>query len=421
MGMEYNLYKARCLFKEGPEVGIPPGPWYHPGKWYVSPYCYEDEVRANYDLPERVYVRDITLSEGQHAKGSHFTEEGMIVLARALMEAGVTTIKQHVGDLKPAEFVTKCKKEVPGVKGSVLIGARKWTPKLKRIVDDFIDVGIYEIELHRVNLEEPKCLELFSYIKDRGVKVGAGCGNVLRVPWEEIWGYCSTVISAGAEKITTYETYSVATPEAVRYFIRKLRKAIGKKIPIHWQSHNDFGTGSACSVAAVEGGASWLDLSAAGLGDRSGNGSLEETVLMIESMLGVKTGIKLDKLWDLARLTEKESGIKRDSLKAIVGEGCYFHESASHAGRVLRYGIDTKFISSNEAFSPFIVGAKRDVRIGITSLGLIPERLKQLGLKYSDEDLVKIKTIISELWTKKNQDMSVEEFDALAKKVVKSN
>lgn len=399
------------------ETGIPPGPWYVPGKWFVSPYCFLDEVRANYDLPDKIYVRDITLAEGQHAMGVNYTMDGMVELARALVEAGVSTIKQHGGDFRPIDFIKRCTKEVPEVKVSVLLGASSET----KLVDSFIDAGAAEIELLGGAAQIARCIELIPHIEARGVEPTAGCSNALRMPWEEVWGVCSAAIAAGAKKIDVYDTYNVGTPDAVRYFIKKLKKAIRGRVPIHWQSHNDFGMGTICSVAAVEGGASWLDLSAAGLGDRSGNGSLEETALILESMLGVKTGIKMERLWDLARLTEKISGVKRDTLKAIVGEACYFHESEPHAWMVLQHGLDAKYINRAEPFSPFIIGSKRNVRIGGTSLGLIPRRLDQLGLKYTEKHVEKIRDIIVELWTKKKEDMSIEEFDALAKKIIRGS
>ena len=403
------------------ELGISPGPWYRPGKWYVSPYCYEEEVRANYDLPEKIYVRDITLSEGQHAMGTHFTLDGMVELARILTEVGVTTIKQHSGDFRPVEFTKRCADEAPEVKVSVLMGARSRSPKLQKLLDNFIDAGVYEVELLNLNIKDPKCMDLVSYIKGRGVEVTAGMTNTLRRPWEEVRDYFNTTLTLGISMMEVYDTYNVGTPDAVRYFIKKLKKATGARVPIHWQSHNDYGTGTACSVAAVEGGAAWLDLSAVGLGDRGGNGCLEEVVIILESMYGVKTGIKKDRLFELARLTEEKSGLKRDPLKAMVGEGAFFHESEAHAGGILKYASDTPYIARSEAFSPFVIGAKRNVRIGGTSLGLVPHRLEQLGLKYTDEHVSKIQDRIVDLWTKEKKDMSIEEFDAMARKVVQGD
>ncbi len=76
-----------------------------PGKYRVSHYNYVEEVRAGYpDLLERVTIRDVTLAEGQHQPGVHYTLEGMLRVAHALCEAGIQMVKQHIGDSQHLEW-----------------------------------------------------------------------------------------------------------------------------------------------------------------------------------------------------------------------------------------------------------------------------------------------------------------------------
>jgi len=78
--------------------------WEVPGKYRVSHYNYAGEVRAGYpDLPQRVTIRDVTLAEGQHQSGVHYTLEGMLKISYALYEAGIQMVKQHVGDFQHLE------------------------------------------------------------------------------------------------------------------------------------------------------------------------------------------------------------------------------------------------------------------------------------------------------------------------------
>ena len=74
------------------------------------------------------------------------------------------------------------------------------------------------------------------------------------------------------------------------------------------------------AVCGIEGGADWLDVVICGLGDRAGNTSFEEVVLSLEGIYGVSTGIKLEKLYELAHYVQKASGAWAQHWKAVVGD-----------------------------------------------------------------------------------------------------
>jgi len=397
------------------------GPWYVPGKWYVAPACFAEEIRATYDLPDRVIVRDVTLSEGQHAIGVNYTLKDMLRIAHALGEAGVAEIKQHHGDFQAYEFIKAFKKEAKEPKISLLIPVMPHhADTSKEQLDAYIDAGVDSVEVLGDIAALDRYTEFIEYIKGKGVPTEAGTPNAVRLPFEDVIEFYNIGIDAGASRVSVYDSFNPETPEAARYWVKEFKKAIRSRVPILWQSHNDFGLGTATTLGAITGGASACDLSVNGLGDRGGNASMEEVVLALESMYAVKTGMKLERFCELSRLVVEASGVGIHAYKPIVGKNVFLHESEGHAVMFLRAGVDKDFIPEGEPYSPMVMGCKREVRMGGTSLGLIPLRLSQLGLKYTEREIKQIENQLVELWTKQKKDLSLEEFDALAKRVCKT-
>ena len=90
-------------------------PWHIPDQWYVSPYNFAEEVRSAYpNMPEKIVIRDVTLTEGQHQPGVRYTLDGMLKIAHALYDLGITEIKQGSQDFQALEFIARVKREILG-------------------------------------------------------------------------------------------------------------------------------------------------------------------------------------------------------------------------------------------------------------------------------------------------------------------
>ena len=88
-----------------------------------------------------------------------------------------------------------------------------------------------------------------------------------------------TVLEAGAAEIVVVDTIGACGPEAVEFLVRQTREWFGATIPAHFHGHNDFGMATACAVAAVRGGASWIQGTINGMGERAGNADICEIAL----------------------------------------------------------------------------------------------------------------------------------------------
>ena len=206
-------------------------------------------------------------------------------------------------------------------------------------------------------------------------------------------------IKNGVEMVMLYDTVGACNVPAIKYLVKKLRN-ITVKVPIGIHVHDDFGLGTNSTIAAVEEGATYLDLVVNKLGDRAGNTSFEEVVVSLEILYGVDTGIELSKLFDLSKYIEKISGINLPYNKPIVGRNTFLHESELHVMSTLK---KDKFWMCFTAYRPELVGQREEVIFGPTTLHgeAIKIVCKKYGLENYEESLDNIINQAHKIITKK--------------------
>jgi isopropylmalate/homocitrate/citramalate synthase len=194
--------------------------------------------------------------------------------------------------------------------------------------------------------------------------------------------------SKTVDRVRIVDTTGCATPQIVGFLVREMKNVTD--IPIEIHCHNDFGLGVANTIAGVQQGAQYISVTVNGIGERSGNASLEETALALKVLYGVDCGVDMSQFLDVSRLVEERSGIALQAHKAVVGRGAFSHES----GMVVAGLLKEPFTA--ESYVPELVGQKRDVVLGKKSgIASVEAKLKQMGLSVPAEALpgilVKIK------------------------------
>jgi homocitrate synthase NifV len=195
------------------------------------------------------------------------------------------------------------------------------------------------------------------------------------------------ITEAGVDRISIADTMGCASPSAWKYIVSSFRKAIGPDKGLTCHNHNDFGLAVGNAIAGVEGGADWLDVVICGLGDRAGNTSFEEAVLSLEGVYGVSTGIRLEKLYELAQYVQEASGARTQHWKAVVGDRVWA-ESSHAAGLIqLKRNGESYFEAGMESWNPEIVGQTHQIFFGkvVINPGVIEGFLRYLGLEYDQE------------------------------------
>jgi 2-isopropylmalate synthase len=390
-------------------------PWYKPGKWFTSPATWFPEVSAMMPgLPARVHIQETTLREGEENVSVSFTIDQKVEIARRLSEMGVEAIDcGYIGNPYQEDTVKRIVSAgVVQPPTKVLLNRMcgdlpKQLDVLKEAADRAVEVGCTSfgpvcLVLPRTAREQASYVELTRYIKEThpdlnipmGMTMASGSFRVLKeLDMREYHNLqlelARLVTEAGVDRISIADTMGCASPSAWKYIVSNFRKAIGPDKGLTCHNHNDFGLAVGNAIAGVEGGADWLDVVICGLGDRAGNTSFEEVVLSLEGIYGVSTGVKLEKLYDLARYVQEAGGVRTQHWKAVVGDRVWA-ESSHAAGLIqLKREGQSYFEAGMESWNPEIVGQTHQIFFGkvVINPSVIEGFLHYLGLKYDEKTI----------------------------------
>ena len=150
-------------------------------------------------------------------------------------------------------------------------------------------------------------------------------------------------------------------------------------MPVHWHGHDDFGLATAAAVAAVQAGATWVQGTVNGMGERAGNADLVEVALTLEALYGIPTRLRLEQARALGALVQELSGTPLAPWKAVTGDNLFTRES----GAVAAQFHDPPAI---EPYSSELVGATRGIVLGKKSgLDSIRIKVEELGLDVAED------------------------------------
>jgi 2-isopropylmalate synthase len=394
-------------------------PWYKPGKWFTTPATWLPEVRATMlDLPRRVHIQETTLREGEENVSVSFTIDQKVEIARRLSEMGVEAIDcGYMGNPYQEETVKRIlaagviKKPTRLLLDRMCGDLYKQLDVLKEAADHAVKIGCAAfgpvcLKVPETPVEQDAYVKLARYIKEThpdlhtsmGITMASGSYRVLKnLPDFRTYHnlqlqLAKLVTEAGIDRISIADTMGCASPSAWKYIVSNFRQAIGPDKGLTCHNHNDFGLAVGNAVSGIEGGADWLDVVICGLGDRAGNTSFEEVVLSLEGIYGISTGIKLEKLYELAQYVQKASGAWTQHWKAVVGDRVWAESSHASGLIELKRKGESFFEAGMEAWNPQIVGQTHQLFFGkvVINPGVIEGFLKYLGLKTDKKTIAAI-------------------------------
>jgi len=298
-------------------------PWRVEGKWSVSPYGFEAEVRKDWTLPKQVTIHDVTLRDGEQTPGVVFRKEEKLKIAHALEDAGVQRIEGGMVSVSPEDFdaIATMVKEIKNSEISSFIRARKDDLELamkagvKRVIMEItaIDPIIKGIWGSRQKAVED-ITKLTQTAKKNGVNVTFFLMESARAPMDLIQELIVPVVEEGkADNVAIVDTRGSAYPPGFAWLIKQVRKMV--KVPVEIHCHNNWGVATATTLAGITAGAEVIHTCINGMG---GNAPLDEIILGTEAFLGVKTGVKTEGFRKLSKMTREFSNA--NWYKPFVGE-----------------------------------------------------------------------------------------------------
>ncbi|MDI6883553.1 MAG: 2-isopropylmalate synthase [Hadesarchaea archaeon] len=362
-----------------------------PKETFVSDYI--RQVSKEVKLPRRVRIFDTTLRDGDQTPGVSFTPDQKLLVARQLDRLGVDTIEAGTpisseGERKAVTAIAKA-----GLKAEICGLARA----VKEDIDaalacgvDCVHVFISTSDLHLKHMLKMthkqvlgQAVKFVEYAKDHGVTVEFSAMDATRTDLSYLKQIFQATVDAGADRINVPDTVGVITPRGMNYLISQLRPVI--KVPISVHCHDDLGLAVANSLAAVEAGADQVQVTVNGIGERAGNASLEEVVMGLRALYGIRPNIRTKLLAETSDLVERLTGIPVPPNKAIVGDNAFAHVSGIHAHGVL------EFPGTYEPISPELVGHHRRLALGkLTGRHSVEKQLRNIGVKATREQLADI-------------------------------
>ena len=302
-----------------------------------------------------IVLKDSTLREGLDTPGVTFTTRGKVRIAEALVAAGVAEA-EVVAPSRVREdlaFARAIKRHGVPLRASGLIYASgpRWAEELDECAGalDRVDL-LMPLSPHREPRELPekrdRLLAALARPAPEGLEVGVGFPHALRVEARVLVDLGRRAVAAGAKRVTVYDTNGGAEPFAIRDVLAQLTAEL--RVPVFFHGHDDLGLATANAWAAVLGGATGLDVTVNGLGDRAGNASLEQVATLLE-VRGFASGLRLRELPKVSRLVARLSGVAVPPLAPVLGAYVFAHRSPSHLS------VPSEF----EAFDPALVGARR--------------------------------------------------------------
>ena len=203
------------------------------------------------------------------------------------------------------------------------------------------------------------------------------------------------------------DTIGACTPEAVEFLVRWMSEWIGPDIPIHWHGHNDFGLGTAAAIAAVRGGASWIQGTINGMGERAGNTDIAEVALALKCLYDVPVEMNLERIREVSEVVCRAGKYQLEAWKPLIGDNLFLRESGA---------VATQF-HMPQAIEPYaaeLVGAHRGIVLGKKS-GLDSIRLKaeELGVDVPESNRATILELVKRKAIEKGGLLSDDEFRSI--------
>ena len=350
---------------------------------------------------ELVKIFDTTLRDGEQVPGCKLNTSQKLVIAKRLDELGVDVIEagfpvSSPGDFKSVVEISKIVKNATvcglsrAVENDIKIAAEALQfAKYPRI---HTGIGTSDSHItHKFNSSRDKIIEIgfnaVKYAKSFVNDVEFYAEDAGRTDNEFLAKVCEKMIEAGATVLNIPDTTGYCLPdeygEKIKYLVDNVKNIENATISCH--CHNDLGLATANSIAGIVNGARQIECTINGIGERAGNTSLEEVVMIMRQHpnLNLDTNINSKLLFDTSNLVSEGMGMPVQPNKAIVGANAFAHSSGIHQDGVI------KNRETYEIINPLDVGVNESAIILTARSGraALAYKAKKIGYNLSKDEL----------------------------------
>ena len=352
----------------------------------------------------RVIIFDTTLRDGEQSPGASMSLEGKLQIASAFQDLGVDVMEAGFPAASPGDFeavseISKLlKTTVPcGLARAVKNDLEKCVDSLKHAknyrIHTFISTSDLHIK-HKLQKTKEEVLDLIKYSVEFAKKhtedVEWSPEDATRTDPDYLCKTVELAIKCGATTINIPDTVGYALPRDYERIIKDLFNRVPNidKVTVSTHTHNDLGLAVANALAGVAAGARQVECTINGIGERAGNTSLEEVVMIMRQHphLQLDTNINTKLLYDTSQMVSEAMGMNVQANKAIVGANAFAHSSGIHQDGVI------KNRETYEIIDPHDVGVETSAIVLTARSGraALAYRAKNIGIELTKLQLDKV-------------------------------
>jgi isopropylmalate/homocitrate/citramalate synthase len=381
-------------------------------KIWVSDLNKRPEIRSAF-RSRTIRFYDTTLRDGEQTVGVVLSPQQKLEIAQQLDELGVSRIEAGFPRVSPEDA------EAIQLMQQARIKAELWgfSRALKADVEELVRLGLRasvieaptsEIKLKAYGLTEEEVLrrviDAVSTARQNGITVAFFAVDGTRTNLPFLKQIYLAALEAGAAEIVVVDTIGACGPEAVEFLVREVCAWVGPSVPVHYHGHNDFGMATACGIAAVRGGATWIQGTINGMGERAGNADISEIALALKCLYGVPVALDLTKVRQASHAVAQAAGYTLDAWKPLVGDNLFMRESGAVASQF-------HIPEAIEPYSSELVSAQRRIVLGKKSgLDSVALKAQELNLNVRPDQRAPILAKIKKQAVAKRGLLTDEEF-----------
>ncbi|MFA4858535.1 MAG: 2-isopropylmalate synthase [Candidatus Margulisiibacteriota bacterium] len=351
-----------------------------------------------------IKIFDTTLRDGEQCPGASLNTEEKLDIARQLAKLNVDVIEAGFAIASPGDLdaIQQISKTIKGPYICSLARCRKedidaaWEavkPAEKPMIHVFLATSPIHME-KKLKMKPAEVLEqavaMVKYARSLCPTIEFSCEDATRSDPVFLYKIIEAVIDVGATSINIPDTVGYAIPKEFGQLIASILKNVPNisKAAISIHCHNDLGLSVANSLAAMEAGATQIECTINGIGERAGNASLEEIVMGIKTRhdyYKAVTNVHTEEIYKASRLVSNLTGLLVQPNKAIVGANAFAHEAGIHQHGVMQAR------ETYEIMNPVDIGISESKLVLGKHSGrnALKKRLEDLGYKTSKETLEK--------------------------------
>ncbi len=351
---------------------------------WVSELNARPEIRGAFARQQPIRFYDTTLRDGEQTVGVVLSPQQKLEIARKLDELGVSRIEAgfprvSADDAEAIRLMSRA-----GLQAELWGFSRAVTADLEELVRlgvraTIIEAPTSDIKLKAYGIARDEVLrrvrEAIGFARQNGINVAFFAVDGTRTGLEFLQQVYLAALQAGAAELVVVDTIGACGPEATEFLTREVCAWAGPGVPVHWHGHNDFGLGTASAIAAVRGGATWVQGTINGMGERAGNADICEIALALRCLYDVPVAMDLTKVREVSDAVCRAAGYELEAWKPLVGENLFTRESGAVASQF-------HIPEAIEPYSAALVGADRRIVLGKKSgLDSIDLKARELGME----------------------------------------